>query len=111
MIDKELLEVQEDKEIFLKVSSDDEIDLTAKEEIELHMMVQDEDVIKLTFNEGATFVVDHEVYHGATEVTPKRLEQILNTADKVVRQNVTIHEIPSYQVRNPQGGYTYIIGE
>lgn len=49
-------------------------------------------------------------YTGAYEVTPSRAEQVLATAHRTMRRNVTIHEIPFYETTNPYGK-TYVIGE
>lgn len=49
-------------------------------------------------------------YNGAYEVTPKRVDQVLPTKDKTMRENVTVFEIPYYKTAN-QYGNTYVIGE
>ena len=44
-----------------------------------------------------TKVMEHDlpVYTGETVVTPSTLEQVLNTAEKVVERNIVINPIPS----------------
>lgn len=54
--------------------------------------------------------VDHEYYTGSYDVTPKVVPQVLKTSDKVMTNDVTVKGIPSYEVTNPQGGSTFIIG-
>ena len=49
-------------------------------------------------------------YTGETVVIPSSQEQPLYTANKVVRDNITVKEIPFYETSNPGGGYTAIIG-
>ena len=49
-------------------------------------------------------------YEGPYEVTPRRAEQTLGTAKKVMREDVTVHEIPWWETSNPYGT-TYVIGE
>lgn len=50
-------------------------------------------------------------FEGAYSVTPRAGEaQILETAQRSMRQNVTVEEIPVGTVENPHGGYTVIIG-
>lgn len=55
------------------------------------------------------FSVQGEEYKGSYEVTPKVEAQILQTAEKVMRDDVTIKEIPYVEVTNPAGGTTIII--
>lgn len=51
--------------------------------------------------------IEHDTYYeGAYEVTPKITEQTLETADKVMRTDVTVHEVPYSEVRNEAGGLT-----
>lgn len=55
---------------------------------------------------------DTPIYDGAYDVIPMAyVSQILPTQGKVMRGNVTVHEIPFYQTSNPSGGYTTIIGD
>lgn len=54
--------------------------------------------------------VDHEYYVGEYEVTPKIEHQILETCDKLMSNDVMVKGIPFYEVTNPQGGTTFIIG-
>ena len=50
-------------------------------------------------------------YEGAYEVTPKPfIEQVLETKNKSMVDNVTVFEIPYSEVTNPQGGKTANIG-
>ena len=51
-----------------------------------------------------------ERYNGEYEVTPKFEEQTLETKDKIMSENVTIHKIPRYDVSNEAGGKTVYIG-
>ena len=53
---------------------------------------------------------DAEEYKGSYEVTPKLEEQTLQTASKVMRNDVKIKEIPITTVSNSSGGNTVIIG-
>lgn len=50
-----------------------------------------------------------EVYEGEYEIMPKTEKQILGTKDKVMKQNVTVTEIPYQEVSNDTGT-TVIIG-
>ena len=65
--------------------------------------------------EGVTITTDviggdTEEYKGSYEVTPSVDEQVLPTALKVMRNDLTIKEIPYAEVSNTSGGTTVIIG-
>ena len=54
---------------------------------------------------------DFKKYMGQYEVTPLPLvEQILNTKNKVLENNIVIQPIPYHQVDNDAGGRTVTIG-
>lgn len=48
-------------------------------------------------------------YDGPYEIKPKHNEQILNTKDKTMTDDLTVEEIPYSEVTNPQGGVTVYI--
>lgn len=52
----------------------------------------------------------NEYYDGNYEVTPKVTEQTLLTAQKIMKQDVRIKEIPYFEVGNLSGGNTVYIG-
>ena len=54
--------------------------------------------------------VDHEYYVGEYNVTPKIEQQVLSANDKLMTDDITVKAIPFYEVSNPQGGTTFIIG-
>ena len=49
-------------------------------------------------------------YEGEYQITPRITEQILETKDKSMVDNVTIFQIPYAAVSNPSGGQTVTIG-
>ena len=49
-------------------------------------------------------------YPGEYEVTPRFSEQVLQTNGFVMRDDVTVHEIPVTETTNPYGGKTILIG-
>lgn len=52
-----------------------------------------------------------EIYDGNYEVIPKAEEgQTLQTAQKYMTQNVSVHKIPYYEIDNAAGGTTVYIG-
>lgn len=54
---------------------------------------------------------DAEIYTGQYNVTPKPEAQSLNTAQKLMTDDVTIKSIPYYDVSNTAGGRTVFIGK
>lgn len=54
--------------------------------------------------------VDTPPYEGEYEVTPRLTEQMLETQNKRMLDDVTVHEIPVTRTSNPQGGQTVLIG-
>lgn len=56
---------------------------------------------------------EHDYYDGDYVVTPKAFDPtVLETYDKIMRDDVTVLEIPYYETSNLGGGYTvFIAGE
>lgn len=55
---------------------------------------------------------DSKPYEGEYTVTPKTYEQVvLQTANKLLSQNVNVLKIPQYEVSNAAGGLTLIMGD
>ena len=54
--------------------------------------------------------IEYPTYHGETTVTPRVSEQTLETANHLLRDDVTVLAIPYQTTSNPSGGYTAIIG-
>ena len=63
----------------------------------------------VSFSEAITPVVTAESYAGPYEVVPKTESQTLETADKLMTQDVTVQAIPFYRTSNQSGGYTATI--
>ena len=60
-------------------------------------------------SDGST--IQYDYYNGQYEVTAlPRIEQILRTDNKVLRDDIVIAPIPYYETTNEAGGYTVIIG-
>ena len=53
----------------------------------------------------------HDYYKGAYTVTPKTEAQTLENADKVMRADVDVKAIPTYEVDNDKGTTVYIGSE
>ena len=68
-------------------------------------LLKDERIIEITFDEGAGGRLPN--YEGDYVVTPKaHVEQILETKNKSMTDDVTVLEIPYSEVTNPEGGKT-----
>jgi len=48
-------------------------------------------------------------YDGTYEITPTDYEQYLDTAGKVMRDEVTVHKVPYFETGNESGGFTVSI--
>lgn len=66
-------------------------------------------VINLTIEEGGGGS-PLPYYDGAYSVVPRKIEQVLETKNKSMRDDVTIDPINYAEVTNPQGGKTATIG-
>ena len=64
----------------------------------------------MTLNGKVTISSGHEYFNGDYEVIPKIESQSLETKDKLMSKDVLIKSIPYYEVSNPAGGTTFIIG-
>lgn len=54
---------------------------------------------------------DAPTYEGSYEVTPRLVAQTLATAHRLMVDDVTVTEIPSYRTSNVGGGYTVVIAQ
>ena len=60
----------------------------------------------------AYYSKNKDFYIGNYEVTPKAEEQVLNTKDKIMVDDVTVKKVPYYETENDEGGLTvYIASE
>lgn len=65
-------------------------------------------------NVGSTTMMDPselEQYTGPYEVVPKVNSQTLSTARKMLRDDITVREVPYYEVSNQFGGNTVYIAK
>lgn len=61
---------------------------------------------------GRPIYMGGEPYEGPYDVTPKVTAQIIPTANKLMRDDVSVRAIPYFDVSNPAGGNTiYIANE
>lgn len=64
--------------------------------------------IKGNINSSTTTYPD---YAGSYEITPIDDEQILNTKNKITREDITVKKIPYFQTSNEYGDTVYIGSE
>lgn len=64
--------------------------------------------IELTIEEGTGGTLPY--YTDAYEVTPRKVEQVLGTKNKSMRDDVKVNPITYSETTNPEGGKTVIIG-
>lgn len=76
------------------VSADKKFDIETQEDIEFE------------FNTGDAV----EQYLGNYEVIPDKNSITLETADKMMKQNILVEAVPTYTVSNVSGGTTFVIG-
>ena len=69
----------------------------------------DDGPFSVSFTETISPVVTAEPYAGPYDVVPKTEGQTLETADKLMVQDVTVQAIPFYKTSNQSGGYTATI--
>lgn len=97
-----------------------EVEFTEEESWDIQFEEEDEE-FQLGFEESTdSFSVGFEegiftggglpLYTGAYEVTPKIEAQKLDTANRSMEKDVTIHAIPYYEVDNAYNGQTIVIG-
>ena len=87
------------------------IHLTISQDAPIPLSIMQDDEITLTAENGVSLAQKQGVaYTGVYEVTPSGKKTVLQTAQKTMRNDVTIHPIPYYEVSNPAGGSTVYIG-
>ena len=80
------------------------------EQSNIHLVGVSSDVLHPWKVETAIIHWDGVPYEGEYEVTPRLYEQGLETRNKLMLNDVTVHEIPITMTSNPQGGKTVLIG-
>lgn len=76
--------------------------------IPMRVVSTDEAIIFKTVEGGASGKLPY--YKGEYEITPKVTEQILETKNKSMKEDITVFQIPYSSVINPSGGQTVTIG-
>ena len=78
---------------------------------EFQMTMEEDSALEFGFGgEIVPVYADVDPYTGNYEVIPKTTAQILETAQKLMTDDLTVKAIPYYEVSNNQGGLTVVIG-
>lgn len=86
----------------------DDLQLVIQSTLNLDIDLIESPEINLTISEGGGSPLPY--YEGSYEVTPRKIEQLLETKNKSMLDDVTINAINYAEVANPQGGKTATIG-
>lgn len=105
--------------IVLPISEDESLDfpvgncklsVKALDYNDIIVFYNEEDVkIKFKFDKTELQGSGEEHYEGVYVVTPSRSQQVLETKNKIMDDDVTVKETPYYEVINEAGGYTFTI--
>lgn len=69
-------------------------------------------VIEVQLQNIVLISVEGKKYEGEYDITPSTYnDKVLATRDLVMSKDVTVRKIPQFEVSNPAGGKTLIIGE
>lgn len=71
---------------------------------------ESEERIDVKFSSFQT-VTDADIYEDSYEIIPKTTEQVMETKQKLMADDVTIRKIPFYETSNNTGGTTITIGK
>ncbi len=62
-------------------------------------------------NKGASNNTNKDIYEGSYQVIPKVNEQVLETKEKIMKDNLTVVAIPFFETSNEVGGNTVYIAK
>lgn len=78
----------------------------------IKLKLADSDPLVLKTAVNVVYKHDMEVYDGDYEVTPKTMsEVVLPTAQKTMKDDVTVKKMPQFEVANDADGVTLILGD
>ena len=93
----------------MDLSNNDSLEFTLQSEQGLTFDLDRGGVIDLSYNLVTPTVIDAQIYTDDYEVTPKTYSQTLDTANKLLRDDITINEIPYFETSNEEDGITVYI--
>lgn len=74
------------------------------------MTVNPQKSVQMKVEKAATVGISSRTYEGSYEVIPTVDGQMMETKEKYMKDDVTIHPIPYFSVGNNSGGNTVFIG-
>lgn len=97
------------------IDNTEDLDAVIDETKQINVLFDEDDGFGCDFTANDSFECDFDKdiapdeYQGSYEVTPTASEQYLQTMNKTLTKNVTVHSTPYYEASNEQGGYTVTI--
>lgn len=89
--------------------SNNSFSIVFEQDDSFNVVFESEDSFGVNFGEIQE-VGQSDLYKGDYEVIPKTEQQVLNTKEKFMSKDVTVHSIPYFEVSNTAGGDTVYIG-
>lgn len=86
------------------------IEMSIEDDASLEMSISTDEEILFDIEEGISGDGRLPDYNGPYEVTPRKVQQVLETTNKSMVDDVTIFAIPYAEVTNLGGGLTATIG-
>lgn len=118
------LQVEEEKDIQINLLNECNLDISfepiedlefiLESEEELNILINDEEEIDISMENDVIKVIsdDVEKYEGIYDITPQAFQnQELYTKDKLLKENITVKEIPFFETSNQYGNTIYIGSE
>lgn len=84
--------------------------LTVEEENPIQLLVADDDSVSFDISENIVVKETHPHYDGSYTIDPRFSAQELETADKVMGENLVVNAIEVSRTTNTAGGKTVYIG-
>lgn len=86
------------------------IQMTVGSQKSVTMTIASQKSIKMTVEKAVAIGISGRTYEGSYEVTPTVEGHTMETKEKYMKDDVTIHPIPYFSVGNNSGGNTVFIG-
>lgn len=93
----------------MDLSNNESIEFTLQSEDGLTFDLDMGGVVELGYDLTTPSVIDAVIYTDDYEVTPKTYSQTLDTANKLLRDDITVLEIPYFETSNDSDGLTVYI--
>lgn len=97
-IEYQLTYIPNEEYSLVSVEEDDSnFTLELDDDFAFNLEIQDGDIFDFVIESSSAFInyIDGDIYDGTYIVTPTREQQVLNTANRVLLNNVVVNAIPS----------------